>query len=251
MALTRIQYLGPSSSTPYIIGEPAAVKSGSSVTVSPNGQMRLTPTGVAAGSYFNADITVGADGRIIRCNDGSPQINPLTDFEPGTIMLFGNTSAPPNWVQLTGSQFDNVALRVVKADGGGSGGTTSFTSMASSYTPQATLSQSLSVGKLSASGKVGAVFLSQPQLPAHTHTYGFTRVNQYATVGNAAAMENLNKPWDVQDLTAPQENSQGTHLHYFTGTTSSAPISGTISFSGSPSAQFEVKYFDMIVAQSS
>ena len=250
MALTRIQYMGPDSTAPLIPGVPSGVKTGPNVTVRSDGSMVLTPTGVAAGSYFDVDITVGSDGRIIRCNDGSPQINPLTDFEPGTIMIFGNSFAPPGWTQKTDSIYNNTAIRLVKTAGGGSGGETSFTAMAAPFRPAGTNTQSLSISKLNVGAQIGGVFVSTQQLGAHTHQFGFTKVNQYVGPGGAGALNTVSQPWDFASLTATTTNSKSNHYHTFTGSTTGATFSGTVTFTGTLSTQFEVEYFDMIVAQS-
>ena len=47
-------------------------------------------------------------------------------FEPGTRVLFNNSSAPLGWVNISDSNTNLTALRVVKTGGGATGGSGSF-----------------------------------------------------------------------------------------------------------------------------
>jgi hypothetical protein len=59
--------------------------------------------------------------------------NSIPDFiAGGSIALFFNTSAPTSWTKQTTQ--NNKALRVVSGNGGGSGGSTAFTSVFASRT---------------------------------------------------------------------------------------------------------------------
>ena len=53
-------------------------------------------------------------------------------FPSGTTLLFYQAAAPTGWTQVT--THDNKALRVVSGTGGGSGGSTAFTSVFASRT---------------------------------------------------------------------------------------------------------------------
>jgi hypothetical protein len=66
--------------------------------------------------------------------------NSIPDFiAAGSVALFFNTAAPTSWTKIT--SHDNKALRVVSGSGGGSGGSTAFTSVfASRAIPNHTLS---------------------------------------------------------------------------------------------------------------
>jgi hypothetical protein len=55
-----------------------------------------------------------------------------TFFATGTTLLFYQASAPTGWTKVT--THDNKALRVVSGTGGGSGGTTNFTTVFASRT---------------------------------------------------------------------------------------------------------------------
>ena len=69
------------------------------------------------------------------------------EFSSGDTLLFYQASAPTGWTKIT--SHDNKALRVVSGTGGGSGGSTVFTS----------------------------VFTSRTDIPllAHTHGYAFAQ----------------------------------------------------------------------------
>jgi hypothetical protein len=53
--------------------------------------------------------------------------NPFSGFISGTTLLFYQVAAPTGWTQVT--THNDKALRVVSGTGGGSGGTTAFTSV--------------------------------------------------------------------------------------------------------------------------
>lgn len=80
----------------------------------------------------------------------------------GTVMLFYQSAAPTGWTQVT--SLNDYALRLVSGAGGGTGGTTAFSTVFTNQTP--TISNTLSVGSIS----IGATTLSSSQIPAHSHT---------------------------------------------------------------------------------
>ena len=105
----------------------------------------LANSGVSAGTYNFATITVDSKGRVTSASTGTAAI----PIPAGTHMLFVQTNAPTGWVKQTGN--DNRALRVVSGTAS-SGGSVAFTTAFSSQ-------------------NVGATTLSTSQIPAHTHTY--------------------------------------------------------------------------------
>jgi hypothetical protein len=78
----------------------------------------------------------------------------VSSFPSGTVMLFGQTSAPTGWTKDT-TNFNNSALRVVTGSAS-SGGSVDFTTAFVSQTP---------------SGTVGSTTLTTSQIPSHTHTF--------------------------------------------------------------------------------
>jgi hypothetical protein len=80
-------------------------------------------------------------------------------FPQSTSWIFYQSSAPTGWTQVT--THNNKALRVVSGSGGGSAGTSSFTTIMSTL--------SVAGGTLSSSNSTGGTALATPQLPSHTH----------------------------------------------------------------------------------
>lgn len=118
-----------------------------------------------------------------------------TSIPSGTVMLFGQTSAPTGWTKdLT---HDNKALRVVSGTAG-SGGTVDFTT---AFASQAV------------NGTVGNTTLTTAQIPAHAHSGSMT----YGAPGVAAG----GNGWYVGTSGLVDTGSQGgggAHDHTFTGT---------------------------------
>lgn len=78
----------------------------------------------------------------------------------GTVSLYYQSSAPTGWTQVT--TLDDYALRITNSTGGGTGGTTAFSTVFSNQNP------SISIAGLSA----GATTLSTAQIPNHRHGLG-------------------------------------------------------------------------------
>ena len=80
-------------------------------------------------------------------------------FPSGTVMFFGQTTAPTGWTKDT-TNFDNSALRVVTGTAS-SGGTVDFTTAFASRTPSGSVSSSFSSGatnSVTAGGSVTSTF---------------------------------------------------------------------------------------------
>jgi hypothetical protein len=89
----------------------------------------------------------------------STQVNSRGWMTPdGTAMFFYQSSAPTHWVKS--SSHDNKMLRVVSGNGGGSGGSVSFTDFSSrSFT-----------FPYSSNSSTNNKTLSSNQIPSHTHS---------------------------------------------------------------------------------
>lgn len=100
-------------------------------------------------NYLNASGQVSAAG-----------IQSGVTLPSGTVGLYYQASAPTGWTQVT--TLNDYALRIVNTSGGGTGGTTAFSSVFTNQTP------TISGGTLTAS--IGATTLSVSQMPSHTHS---------------------------------------------------------------------------------
>ena len=120
----------------------------------------------------------GAGGWVI----SNPSTGPSgLAFPAGTIMLFIQAAAPAGWTKQT--THDNKALRVVSGTGGGSAGTTGFTSVFASRTP---------------TGTVDGHVLTLAELAAHAHTQqgaqsmGGISANHYHNVAGGTGGQSVN-----------------------------------------------------------
>lgn len=118
----------------------------------------------------------------------------VSSFPSGTVMLFGQTSAPTGWTKDT-TNFNNSALRVVTGSAS-TGGTVDFTTAFASQTP---------------AGTVGSTTLTTTQIPSHTHTVTIGNTGCGAVV---AALAN----GAVMTVNSGAAGSGGSHNHTFTGT---------------------------------
>lgn len=101
-------------------------------------------------NFVNASGQVSAAG-----------LQPGVVVSSGTVMLFYQAAAPTGWTQIT--SLNDYSLRIVSTAGGGTGGTSAFSTVFSNQTP--TISNTLAVGAIS----IGATTLSSSQIPAHSH----------------------------------------------------------------------------------
>ena len=86
--------------------------------------------------------------------DGSANITiSASEFASGTTIVFYQASAPTGWTKST--SHNDKALRVVSGSGGGSGGSTAFTTVFASRTP---------------TGSASAHTLTVGEIPSHNHT---------------------------------------------------------------------------------
>jgi hypothetical protein len=113
-------------------------------------------TGTAVGINVGPNQTLNVSGTVSGnpAFTGAPTLsgNPITNFPPGTRLLFQQTAAPTGWTKVT-SGIDNRALRVVTGTAG-SGGSNAFTTAFNS------------------SRSVSGTSLSVSQIPSHNHSSG-------------------------------------------------------------------------------
>jgi hypothetical protein len=142
-------------------------------------------------------------------------------FEAGTVLIFGQTSAPTGWTKLTDQ--DNAALRVVSGTAS-TGGSVNFTTAFTSQTPS---------GTVSVSGTAGATTLSTPQIPSHSHSGGISG-------GTRAAFGNPKSSFPSSGPTSTgNTGGGGSHDH---------PLSISSSTFTGNAINLAVKYVDVIRA---
>jgi len=125
-------------------------------------------------------VAPGSSGNVLTSNGTAWTSVAAAAFDAGTVMLFGQTTAPTGWTKDT-SNYNNSALRVVTGTAS-TGGSVAFTT--------AFTSQSVS-GSV---GTSGATTLSTSEIPSHLHQQsrltngccGFQGTGGGAGYGNAA-----------------------------------------------------------------
>jgi len=162
---------------------------------------------------------------------------PAAEFSSGTTLLFYQATAPTGYTKQT--THDNKAMRVVSGTGGGSGGTTNFTTVFGSRTPAGTVS----VSGTNSGGAVSNTTLAANQLGNHTHAY--TAPSSYNVNGGYFNSKNagITIPSGAGANTGGiDQGSGGAHNHGFTNPS----WSGSSSFSGT-AMDFAVQYIDVII----
>ena len=150
-----------------------------------------------------------------------------TTIPSGTVMLFAQTTAPTGFTKDTGSG-NNHALRVVTG-AASTGGTVDFTT---AFASQA-VSGSVSVSAVS--GSAGAMTLTTPQIPSHSHTAGPQAIpdNPEGTTFRFQSRSGT--------LSTDSTGGGGSHDHPFSFSSATASFSGT-------AINLAVKYVDVIRA---
>jgi len=149
----------------------------------------------SAGSSAPAFTAAGTAGQVLTSAGASaPVWATISGFPSGTVLLFGQTSAPTGYTKDT-TNFNNSALRVVTGSAS-SGGSVDFTT--------AFVSQAVA-------GTVGSTTLSEAQMPSHTHT-GSTR-NSGAGTDAQTTGSSFNTFGSMGSA-----GSSNSHDHSFTGT---------------------------------
>lgn len=127
----------------------------------------------------------------------------------GTIMLFGQSSAPTGWTKLV--DHNDKALRVVSGTVG-YGGSVSFSAAMAGR----------SVTNTAVSGSIGATTLTTAQMPSHYHisSYGVNDTPRYGSTAGLANARIDNDAGPYYSTSGPHTSSAGggaTHNHTFTG----------------------------------
>jgi hypothetical protein len=192
----------------------------------------ITTTGdliIGNGSNSATRLAIGTNGQVLTSNGTTATWSTAgggTTIPAGTVMIFGQTTAPTGFTKLTDQ--DNAGLRVVSGTAS-TGGTVNFTTAFASQTPTGSVSIS------AVSGSAGATTLSTPQIPSHTHNTQFGApgggAHPYGAYGRVAQF----------NVATGGAGGGGSHTHPFSFS------SGTASFSGN-AINLAVKYVDVIRA---
>ncbi len=159
--------------------------------------------------------------------------NVSASFPAGTRMLFVQAYAPVGWTKVT--THNNKALRIVSGNGGGSGGSQSFTNALKSQT----ISGSTSSKSVSGSVSVHNHTLSEAQMPHHWHDYGSRSVTAQLVPGSVQSAGH-----STHFRTSGKGGTQGhSHGASFSGSSHNHSFSGSINLA--------VQYVDAIICQKS
>lgn len=196
------------------------------------GAYTLTANNVILGNGTSAVqfVAPGTAGNVLTSDGTTWASGAAAAFDSGTVMLFGQTSAPTGWTKDT-TNYNNSSLRVVTGSAS-TGGSVDFTTAFASQTPTG------SVSITSVSGSAGATTLSTPQIPSHTHGQDNWSGPNDENGRRSLLNTNFNQP-------SPQQGGAtgggGSHNHPFSFSSGSGTFSGN-------AINLAVKYVDVIRA---
>jgi hypothetical protein len=248
-------------------------------TLNANGAVVLKHDNATKLSTTSSGISVtGTVAATSLTGDGSG-LTGVEAFPSGTRMLFHQSAAPTGWTKDTSSH-NNKAIRCVTGSVS-SGGSNSFTTAFGNRTvsvsgttgnTNATISGSGTTGNtnasISGSGTTGNTSLSLAQLPSHNHpvsvsdtvgnvgagSSGGNSIASYTQIGGYIGHTSTR----FQSQKSQNQGSGSSHNHSFSFSGSSNhnhsfSFSGSSnhshSFSASGTADINVQYFDVIIAQ--
>ena len=180
------------NSSGFVFITPLSVDSGGT------GANTLTANNVILGNGTSAVqfVAPGTSSNVLTSN-GTTWVSQEVGggFASGTVMLFGQTSAPTGWTKDT-TNYNNSGLRVVTGTAS-TGGSVDFTTAFASQ---------------SVAGTVGSYTLTTSDIPSHNHTYYRSNgTGQFTgSCGGGYSNENL--------VSTGSTGSGGGHSHSFSGT---------------------------------
>lgn len=156
-------------------------------------------TGILAVANGGTGInSTGTAGNVLT-SDGSAWVSQAVGggFTAGTVMLFGQTSAPTGWTKDT-TNYDNSALRVVTGSAG-TGGSVDFTTAFSSQ---------------SITGTIGSTTLSTSEIPSHSHQLAQTVYYSGLNTSTLGKGDGSSVP---QTYSTNNTGGGGSHTHSLSG----------------------------------
>lgn len=146
-------------------------------------------------------------------------------FATGTAMVFHQAAAPTGWTKASAAAYNDAALRVVNSTGGGTGGSTVFTSVFAARTiAQANLPNVNFTGTAASSGS------------DHVHTLKYNVRSPFPAGSGAISLVDTIGV-EPANIPSTDTNSSGAHTHTV-----------SVSSGGSGTAMdFAVKYVDVII----
>lgn len=142
----------------------------------------------------------GSSGNVLTSN-GSAWVSAPTGFASGTVMFFGQTTAPTGWTKLLVR--DNYALRVVTGSVGNNDAGVDFTTAFASQ---------------GVSGTVGSTTLTTAQMPSHSHVQQIYTGSGKTAGGLSSGLSTNNGTVISTTPSTASEGGGGSHDHSFTGT---------------------------------
>jgi hypothetical protein len=189
----------------------------------------INASSISSGTVATARLGSGTanSSTFLRGDQTYAVVSSGTLIPSGTVMIFGQTSAPTGFTKLVDQ--DNAALRVTTGTAG-TGGSVNFTTAFASQTPTG------SVSITSVTGSAGATTLSTPQIPSHSHPVMRTASPGGSFTSNASG--GATGPFEIPSAAA---GGGGSHTHPFSFSSGSGTFSGN-------AINLAVKYVDVIRA---
>jgi hypothetical protein len=205
-------------------GSNSATFSGANIT-------SLNASAISSGTVPTARLGSGTANNttFLRGDQTYAVVSSGTLIPSGTVMIFGQTSAPTGFTKLTDQ--DNAALRVVSGSAS-TGGSVNFTTAFASQTPTG------SVSITAVSGTAGATTLSTPQIPSHNHSI---TMRGGGDGGVPPAPPGPNPSGSQNSYNTNNTGGGGSHDHPFSFSSGSGTFSGN-------AINLAVKYVDVIRA---
>jgi microcystin-dependent protein len=154
-------------------------------------------------------MTISISGTTLTFNDATTQTTAAVNPIPaGSVMLFYQAAAPTGWTQVT--TLNDYDLRLVSGTGGGTGGTTAYSTVFTNQTPT-----------ISGSFSVGSTTLGTGEIPSHNH--GVLGNRDFAPCCAPTAVTIASR-YSSSSVTSASTGGGGSHTHSISGSPTSSAI---------------------------